>query len=199
VAETIPPAFEETHDQRRKQASGTISWWSWRSGMSPMRAVLTGLLLLVFAVTFMLVGFDTLTSGAIDSASSPIHHTGNLPASLILLVSGLLLLPYTLYLTFGGWHDLRGQRRIVAGKVIALRSTTRNVIRRGRSPRPGLASGLARPWYGMALQPVGSPEPIMIFRLSEERYRDLREGEFVQVSYTFHLHHVISLRPINAI
>ncbi|HEV2472196.1 MAG TPA: hypothetical protein VGS41_05990 [Chthonomonadales bacterium] len=188
MAERIPPASAPTN---------TISWWSWRTGMSPIRAVLTGLLLLLLAVFLILVGGETLVSGFIDSSS--LHHTSNAPGSLILFVGGLLLLPYTLYLTFGGWHDLRGQRRMVVGKVIALRTTARNVLRQGRPVRPGLASGIARAWYGMALQPSEPREPVMIFRLSEEHFRDLREGEFVQVSYTFHLHHVLSLRPTDAI
>jgi hypothetical protein len=37
----------------------------------------------------------------------------------------------------------------------------------------------------------------MIFRLNEELYRDLREGELVRVVYTTHLYHVQSLKLVD--
>ncbi len=86
----------------------------------------------------------------------------------------------------------------MTGKV-ALHTTATNVIRQGRPARPGVTRRIGRAWYGLALQPLESPEPhtqqhIVVFRLNEELYRDLREGMLVRLVYTPHLHHVQSLR-----
>lgn len=128
--------------------------------------------------------------------------SGNLPGSILLLLIASLLLPYPLFLTFGGWHDLRGGKYSLTGKVVALRSTATNVIRQGGSPRPGVTARIGRAWYGMAMRPLELLEPpfhqqILIFRLNEDLYRDLREGEIVRVVYTPHLHHVQSLKLVD--
>ena len=122
--------------------------------------------------------------------------TSNLPGSILLLLIASLLLPYPLFLTFGGWHDLRGGKRTMTGKVAARRTTATNVIRQGRSAHPGVTHRIGRAWYGMALQPLETDyrQQVMVFRLTEEQYRDLREGELMRVDYTPHLHHVQSLK-----
>ncbi len=161
---------------------GSFSWWTWRPGIAPIHALLTGLPLLLLASLLLAVGLYTLISGIIGS--------------IVLLLIGSLLLPYPLFLTFGGWHDLRGGKRTMTGKVVARRTTATNVIRQGRSAHPGMTHRIGRPWYGMALQPLETDDllPVMVFRLTEEQYGDLREGDLVRLEYTPHLHHVQSFK-----
>jgi hypothetical protein len=190
-----------------------FSWWSWRPGIAPASAVLIGLLLLLLTTLFLTVGLSALISSIFGGVTAQhlngpaTGHAGGspgtVPGSLLLLLVGLLMLPYPLFLTFGGWHDLRGQRQAVTGRVVTLRTTARDIIRQGRAARPGMTSRLARAWYGMALQPGEPLDPrthqqIMIFRLNEEQYRDLREGEHVRVVYTPRLRHVQSLKHVDA-
>lgn len=186
--------------------AGTFSWWNWRPGMSPIRALLAGLPLLLLSCAFLATGLSILISGITLPAST--HHSGT--AGILAILLGLLLLPFALYLTFGGWHDLRQQKQTITGKVIALRTTATNILRQGRVARPGMTARLGQAWYGMALQPLeplelpGLPEqpeqairqPVVVFRLTEDQYRDMREGMCVQVTYTRHLHHTASLRQV---
>ena len=218
MTERLPRASEAGRSRQpaEQAAPDHFSWWSWRTGIAPIGAVITGLPLLLLACALITTGLYTLAAGIASGASAPAHLSGeanahagsfySLPGSVILFLLGALILPYALFLTFGGWHDLRGQQRAISGRIIALRTTAKNVIRQGRPARPGVTAGIARAWYGMALQllePLEPPGPagrrrVIIFRLSEERYRDLREGEFVQVVYTPHLHYVRSLRRVES-
>lgn len=219
MTERLPPTSEAGRSRQpvEQAAPGHFSWWSWRPGMAPISAVLSGLPLLLLACALITTGIYTLAAGIAAGPSAPAHLSGeasthagsfySLPGSIILFLLGALILPYALFLTFGGWHDLRGQQQAISGRILALRTTAKNVIRQGRPARPGVTAGIARAWYGMALQPLEPLEStgpagrrrVMIFRLSEERYRDLREGEFVQVVYTPHLHHVRSLRRVERV
>ena len=203
MAETLPPpsdAMHTRHPSRPLDASTSFSWWSWRPGISPIRALLIGLPLLMLALAFDAAGLYMLVSSVIDAVSTPTRHSGS--AGIFAILISLLMLPYALFLTFGGWHDLRGQKQTVTGNIIARRTTATNILQQGRPARPGISTRLARAWYGVALLPIKPPEQatqqqVVIFRLSEDHYRDLREGVFVQVVYTPHLRHVTSLKQVN--
>lgn len=179
---------------------GSFSWWSWRPGMSPVRALLVGMPLMLLGFACIATGLYALISGFIAPiTSSPVHPTS--AADIFAAILGLLLLPYPLFLTFSGWYDLRARKCTVTGKIIALRTTATDVLRSGRSARPGVARNIGRAWYGMALILLDANDrrTVMIFRLSEEQYRNLREGEYVRVVYTPHLHHVQALRQAGGV
>jgi len=202
---------ERTHSREFKSSpapAGSFSWWTWRPGIAPIQALLIGLPLILLASLLLAVGLYTLILGIIDGATPPTQlsgvaisyssssASGNLPGSILLLLIGSLLLPYPLFLTFGGWHDLRAGKKTMTGKVVARRTTATNVIRQGRSAHPGMTHRMGRPWYGMALQPLETDDrqQVMVFRLTEEQYGELREGKLVRLEYTPHLHHVQSLK-----
>ena len=164
-----------------------FSWWSWRPGIAPIRALLVGLPLLLLACVFLATGIYELFSILIADVSPPTHQSG--AAAILAILIGLVLLPYPFFLTFGGWHDLRGQKQTITGNIIALRSTATDILRQGRPARPGISSRGGRAWYGMALQPFEMHEPyeqkqateVVVFRLTDDLYRNLREGITVQV------------------
>ena len=166
---------------------------------------------MLLASLLLIVGLYTLILGILGGASPHTQLRGALPGSSLLLLIGAVMLPYPLFLIYGGWHDLRGEQRSMTGRVVALRTTAPDILRQGRPAHPGVTPHMARAWYGVALLPPEPPEPsrpleaaershgpVVVFRLGEELYRDLREGELVRVVYTAHLHHVQSLRKVDA-
>lgn len=123
--------------------------------------------------------------------------SGNLLETLVLLLAGLLLLPYPLLLSFWGWHDLRaGQNCRSVGYVVALR-----VARQTTNRTPGMLPRTTHTWYGIALQIENeaeqSAEPqILTFGVQEEIYQTYKRGERVQAIYSPHLHHLYSLQHL---
>lgn len=180
-------------------AVGSFAWWSWRPGMSPFAALLIGLPLMLLASACTLTGLYTLVTGIVDSLAPRLQQAGatNLPGALFLFLFGCLLLPYPLFLTFGGWHDLRRPLETMTGNVVGLHTT-----QRGRMARPGLTPRGARAWHGIALQPLNALAPypgrhVPIFHLAEEHYRLLKVGDIVRVTYTRHLLYVKSCQVVD--
>ena len=121
--------------------------------------------------------------------------TGNLWQSLGLLLSGLLLLPYPLLLSFWGWRDLRsGQTCRRTARVVALRAARQTTTR-----APGLVPRTTHIWHGVALQmddsSANTPE-ILTFGISQEQHAQLKRGERVEVLYTPHLHRLYALKSL---
>jgi hypothetical protein len=119
---------------------------------------------------------------------------GNPPGSMVFLLLGLLLLPYSALLVHWGWRDLlierydRGRLGTMTARVVAMRETT-------RSRQPGFAGRGARLWYGIALLPIEeiTNQKIYTFSISEETYRSIRRGTTIKVIYSPHLHHVYTV------
>ncbi len=115
---------------------------------------------------------------------------GNPPGSVVLLLLGLLFLPYPALLTLWGLRDLRqGPGRLTA-RVIGLR-----VVERNHTRRAGLTPHLNRSsWYGVALQPLhGESTRPITFSISQETYAALREGEIVTITYTPNVHYIYAM------
>lgn len=117
---------------------------------------------------------------------------GNPFGSIALLILGLALLPYPLYLLLWAWHDLRAQ----SGLTIIARVAGLHTTQQTRMARPGITRPISRTSYSIALQEVEAPdtEKIMTFRVKETTYRTLHVGDLVRIVYSPHLHYVYSLR-----
>ncbi len=119
---------------------------------------------------------------------------GNPPGSIVFLLLGLLLLPYSALLVHWGWRDLlierydRGKLGAMTARVVAMRETT-------RSRQPGFAGRGAHLWYGIALLPIEeiASQKVCAFSISEETYRSVRRGTTIRVIYSPHLHHVYTI------
>jgi len=124
---------------------------------------------------------------------------GSLFSSLAVILLGLALLPYPLILTWWGWHDLQQPGVLMPGKVVGLRTTqqTRTALQR-RVIHPGLTPRIGRAWYGVALEPldVRTTQEVITFSLKEEQFKRLHKGQSVQIMYSPHLHHVLSIKQI---
>jgi len=120
---------------------------------------------------------------------------GNMLGSLLLFLLGCLLLPYPLFLTLGGWHDLQNEGQQFTGRIVGLRSPP---TRLRRASLPGLTPRIGRSWYGMALQHTGADvtQETSMFRVSEDQFHTLREGQSVCVTCTPHLHYMLSVRQV---
>jgi len=120
---------------------------------------------------------------------------GNLLDTILLFLFGCLLLPYPLFLTLGGWHDLQSQPRQVTGCIVGLRAPP---TRLRRSSLPGLTPRISRSWYGVALETHSSSshERAMIFRITEDQYGSLRRHDMVEVKYSPRLQFVQSIHHI---
>lgn len=66
--------YDERRD--REQADATFTWWSWRPGISPRRALLLGVPLLLLGMLFICAGVYALVSILIDSNSPPTRVAG---------------------------------------------------------------------------------------------------------------------------
>ena len=268
--------YDERRD--REQANVSFSWWSWRPGIRPRRALLIGIPLLLVGVFFICAGIYALVSILLDSNSPLIrlpgvvtgyssglldnqtHLTireqrngrlstvtpaitpaeqraihpgdrvtldytprlgylyaledhgqrytlpggsplGNLFAAIVLLLAGLLFVPYPFLLLVWGWHDLRQPGVMLRGRVLALRSTQQtrlNRQRRAGPAHPGLTPRLGRAWYGMAIETLApaSQQDILTFAISEEQHRGLKEGQTIAVMYSPQLHYVRAISTI---
>jgi hypothetical protein len=120
---------------------------------------------------------------------------GNLLGTILLFLLGCLLLPYPLYLTLGGWHDLQSEGEKITGQIVGLRSPP---TRLRRSSLPGLTPRIGRSWYGVALDVSDAKPPFKprIFRISEERFSSLRHYTFAEVIFSPHLHFVQSIKQV---
>lgn len=69
---------QRLHDERRYrgQADASFTWWSWRPGIRPRRALLLGLPLLLIGVFFVCAGIYALVSILLDSNSLPTRVPG---------------------------------------------------------------------------------------------------------------------------
>ncbi len=124
--------------------------------------------------------------------------SGNPLGSLALLLIGIVLLPYPALLTRWGWLDLhakygkrhRGQCTMIA-RVIALRSTQQA----HRVNRPGLTPRFSGSWYGVALQPLNSPDSdeIRTFSIQQKTYQQLHKGSTVEIIFSSQLRYVYSI------
>lgn len=56
--------------------AGPISWWSWRPGMAPGKALLTGAVLTIVALALAAIGLVTLVLGILDDTSPPLQLAG---------------------------------------------------------------------------------------------------------------------------
>lgn len=268
------------YDERRhgEQANASFTWWSWRPGIRPRRALLLGILLLLIGVFFVCAGIYALISILLDSNALParvpgvvtgytsgildnqthltIHeqrngrssivtpaitsaeqraiHSGDhvtldysprlgylyaledqgqrysLPGgsplsglftSIVLMLIGLLFLPYPFLLILWGWHDLRQPGVTLRGRVLALRATQRTGLsrqRRASATHPGLTPRLGRAWYGMAIETLApaSQQDIVTLAISADQHRGLQEGQTVAVTYSPRLHYVRSIVSI---
>jgi hypothetical protein len=118
---------------------------------------------------------------------------GNPLGSLALLLVGLLLLPYPALLTHWGWQDLlieRYQRAKLArmtAHVVDKRATART-----RTAHPGFTGRGSRPWYGLALLPLGEKgaEHVHTFSVSEEVWSRTLADTRVKVTYSPHLRYM---------
>ena len=62
--------------EQREQAGDAISWWSWRPGICPGRALLIGMSLALVGLFFILAGIYSVISVLIDSNSPPTRVPG---------------------------------------------------------------------------------------------------------------------------
>lgn len=121
--------------------------------------------------------------------------SGNLLATLALLLFGLVLLPYPFLLSFWGWRDLRTPQGCkLTAYVVALRTAKQTTTR-----TPGLVRRTTHIWYGVALQPANetttaAKPTVLTFGLKQEVYERLQRGDKVQVIYSPHLHHLYTLK-----
>ena len=76
--------YDERRD--REQTDAAFSWWSWRLGIRPRRALLLGVSLLLVGMLFLCIGIYALVSILLDSNSPPIR----VPAVVTGYSSGLL-------------------------------------------------------------------------------------------------------------
>jgi hypothetical protein len=117
---------------------------------------------------------------------------GNPFGSVALLLLGLVLLPYPVFLALWGWRDLYSRHDCtIRARIVGLRSS-----KQSRTARPGLTSRIARSSHVVALEPIHghSSQEVMTFTIKEEMYHSLREGMIVQVTYSPHLHYVYALK-----
>jgi hypothetical protein len=128
----------------------------------------------------------------------PGNNNGNSLSSLILLLFGLILLPYPCLLACWGWLDLRSNLAYQeTANVVALRSAKQTTNR-----TPGMVPRIIRTWHGVALQPEGTdPEhpnnsTILTFGIQPEIHARLQPGDKVQITYSRHLHHVYTIKSI---
>jgi hypothetical protein len=123
----------------------------------------------------------------------PDNGTGNLIATLSLLLFGLLLLPYPFLLACWGWRDLRSHQAYqVTGTIVALRAAQQTTTR-----TPGMIRRTIRTWHGVALQREDAPEAKpLTFGVQSEIYERLHTGDTIQVTYSPHLHYLYKLKHI---
>lgn len=69
--------------EERQKISGSplttgeaVSWWSWRPGIKPIRALLLGGLLTLLGLFLLVNGLASLVAGLLDGSASPIQATG---------------------------------------------------------------------------------------------------------------------------
>lgn len=128
---------------------------------------------------------------------------GNPLGSLALLLIGLVLLPYPALLTHWSWRDLIATARGVGQhthitRVIERRSNAPDPLAK-RAPQPGLMRTGTRPWYGVAVQLIGTETPgkVLTFRVNEERYAVLHTGEKVRIAYSPNLHYLYKVESMS--
>jgi hypothetical protein len=118
--------------------------------------------------------------------------------SIILLVLGLLMLPYPLLLASWGLRDLlierydRGKLGQLSARVVGLRATKPT-----RRDSAGLVPRGSRPWYGMALLPIDDPRQVLTFSVSEQAYQSVQEGMLVHITYSPYVRHIYSLEQMS--
>ena len=117
---------------------------------------------------------------------------GNPFASFALIIVGLALLPYPLYLLLWAWRDLHTQ----SGRSILARVAGLHTTQQTRLARPGITRPISRTSYSVALQELepSTAEEIQRFRIKESIYRTLHVGDVVRIVYSPHLHYVYSLK-----
>ncbi|HEU0001127.1 MAG TPA: hypothetical protein VFQ36_09530 [Ktedonobacteraceae bacterium] len=266
--------FDDRRQTGQQGDTTSFSWWSWRPGIKPGRALFLGIPLVFVAFFFVLAGIYSLFSIIIDSNAPPTRiagvvtgyttsildnqphvsirlqrngrssiitpaitsaeqraiHVGdevtldysphlvylyaledhgqrynlpggsplsNLITSISLIPLGLLFLIYPLFLTVWGWRDLRQPEMTLRGKIVGLRDSLR--ARMGqprRATHPGLTPRIGRAWYGVALATpdTDAQQEVTTFAIREAQYKELREGQIVQITYSPHLHHVSSIQ-----
>ncbi len=125
---------------------------------------------------------------------------GNLVETLLLLLFGLVLLPYPFLLALWGWLDLHAaQARLLTASVVALRSATQTTTR-----APGLIPRVLSTWHGVALkvQPPGEgsgrPE-ILTFGISQALYDRLHLGDTVEAVCSLHLRYLYTLKRLEKV
>lgn len=113
------------------------------------------------------------------------------PGSIALLIVGLLMLPFSIFLTLAGWHDLLQPARVLRGEVLELRATaqTRRL--------PGLTPRLGRVKYTMEVQPLDSQNASPVsFKLTEQQSQGLRDGQKIELRYSQRLHYVLNVKRV---
>ncbi len=202
----------------------SFSWWSWRPGIRPGRALLIGVPLMFVAFFFALAGIYSLFAIIIDSNSPPTR----IPAIVTGYTSSILDNQPHLSIRLqqnGGSRTITpaitaAQRLAIhSGDLVTLDYSPRlrylyaledrgqrynlpggsplsNLFTR-RSTHPGLTPRIGRAWYGVALEPLdtASRQEVMTFSVSAEQHKRLHEGHMVEVVYTPHLHYVLSIKP----
>ncbi|MFL5625423.1 MAG: hypothetical protein ACJ788_07480 [Ktedonobacteraceae bacterium] len=185
------------HEQQKRAGLDVelISWWSWRPGIRPRNALVSGGLITVVALLLAGTGLVTLVLAILHSFSPP----GQVTGSVSLLLLGGIMLPYPALLLIWGWQDLFASREsskrcTLTGKVVGLRAS---VATRRRSA--GLVPHAPRPWYGVALQFTdgAGEQQVTTFALSQERYMSLHEGDTVTITYSPHVHYVFALDQVS--
>jgi hypothetical protein len=120
---------------------------------------------------------------------------GNPFGSFALVLLGLVIFPYPVFLALWGWRDLHVQSGYtMRARIVGLRSS-----KQARSSQPGLTSRMFRSSYTVALEPVDSSprQEVVTFVIKEEMYRSLREGTVVEVTYSPNLHCVYVLKQVD--
>ncbi len=134
--------------------------------------------------------------------SSSLDEPGN---ALLPFLFGLILLIYPAVLARWGWRDLFIER-VAPEQLSSLlgKITDKRQVKTTQSSRPGrISTGKGGLWHGIALQPLipdkaNKQQSIITFRIDEERFLSLQEGDYVQIRYSPHLHYVYSVSNENA-
>ena len=63
-------------DRQSMDDVGPISWWSWRPGMAPGKALFTGVAFTIVALALAGIGLVTLVLGILDASSPPLQLAG---------------------------------------------------------------------------------------------------------------------------
>ena len=198
----IPDKTGSLHDLSYDTYDGPISWWSWRPGFKPAKALLLGGFLSMVLLLLLASSLFVVIAPLLDSTITSHKQIGGTLLVIPLLIVGLI---YPIVLLRWGLRDFLIERYArdhlcqYKAKVIATRAATGSTNRN----RPGVMRGNPRSWYGVALLPVNEEHfgykkhPVLTFSISEERYQSIQEGMQVQIVYSPHLHYVYTLTELS--